>query len=103
MPARFAAPFHDVPNCLGRDSITPDLPQPTYSPEDRATINASRRGPLIDGAFRPQWYRNCADVFFFADQVGNYSVLLADLEIFGSESNQFGPSQAATDERARIA
>ena len=85
-------PFHDVPYGLGRDSITPDLLLPTYSPEDRATTNASRRGPLIDGAFRPPWNQNCADVFSFADQISNYPVLLADLEIFGSESNQFGSS-----------
>ena len=58
-----------------------------------------RRGPLIDGAFRPHGNRNGADVFSFADQVSNYQALLADLEIFGSESNQFGPSQAATNEQ----
>ena len=61
--------FHDVPNRLGRDSIAPDLSRPTYSPEDRTTIDASRRGPLIDGAFRPHWNRNCTDVFSFANQV----------------------------------
>src|ERR1035438_10759501 len=31
--------FHDVPNRLGRDSITPDILEPTYSPEDYATID----------------------------------------------------------------
>jgi hypothetical protein len=91
--------FHDVPNRLGRDSITPDLPQPTYPPEDRTIIDASRRGPLIDGKFRPYWNRNGTDVFSFANQVSDYPVLLADLEIFCSESNQFGPSQAASNEQ----
>src|ERR1019366_2138872 len=90
---------HDVPNRLGRDSIAPDLSRPTYSPEDRTTIDASRRGPLIDGAFRPHWNRNCTDVFSFANQVSDYPVLLANLEIFCSESNQFGPSQAASNEQ----
>src|SRR6266851_9395644 len=28
---------HHVPDSLGCDSIAPDLSQPTYSPEDRAT------------------------------------------------------------------
>jgi len=42
--------FHDVPNRLGRDSIAPDLPQLIYSPEDRATIDGSRRA--IWSAFR---------------------------------------------------
>ena len=51
--------FHDVPNRLGRDSIAPDLSRPTYSPEDRTTIDASRRGPLIDGEGLPtcpEWF-----------------------------------------------
>jgi hypothetical protein len=38
-------------------------------------------------------------VLSFADQVSDYPVLLANLEIFRSESNQFGPSQTASDEQ----
>jgi hypothetical protein len=72
------------------------LPRPE---QYRATIDVSRRGPLIDGTFRPRWNRNCTDVLSFANQVSDYPVLLADLEIFRSESNQFGPSQAASKEQ----
>ena len=43
--------FHDVPNRLGRDSITPYLLPPIYSPENRATIDGSCRGPLIEAHF----------------------------------------------------
>ena len=43
--------------------------------------------------------RNGADVLSFANQVSNHAVLLADLEIFRSESNQFSPSQSASDEQ----
>jgi hypothetical protein len=85
-------PFHDVPNRLGRNSIAPDLPQPIDSPEDGAIIDGSRRGPLIDGAFRPHWNRNGTDVLSFANQVSDYPMLLANLKIFHSESNQFGSS-----------
>ena len=67
--------------------------------EDRATLDGSRRGPLIDGAFRPHWNRNGTNVLSFANQVSDYPMLLANLEIFHSESNQFSPSQAASDER----
>jgi hypothetical protein len=35
----------------------------------------------------------------FANRVSNYPVVLADLEVFRSESNQFGPSQAASNEQ----
>src|SRR6266851_3198185 len=86
---------HHVPDSLGCDSIAPDLSQPTYSPEDRATVDAGRRGPLIDGAFRPHRNWNGADVLSFAHQVSDYPALLANLEIFRSQSNQFGPPQAA--------
>jgi hypothetical protein len=33
----------------------------------------------------------------FADQVGDHPVFFPDLEIFGSESNQFGSSQSASN------
>jgi hypothetical protein len=42
--------------------------------------------------------RNGTDVLSFANQVSNYATLLADLEIFRSESNQFGSSPSASDE-----
>jgi hypothetical protein len=37
-------------------------------------------------------------VFSFANQVSDHPMLLADLEIFCSQSNQFGPSQSASDD-----
>jgi hypothetical protein len=76
-----------VPDCLGADSIAPDLAQPIYASEDRATVNAGRRDPLIDGAFRPDGNWNGADVLSFANQVGDYPPLLANLEILRSEAN----------------
>src|SRR5450756_2150548 len=91
--------FHDVLNRLGRDSIAPDLSQPTYPPEHRAIIDVSSYGPVIHGMFCPRWNRNCTDVFSFANQVSDYPVLLANLEIFRFESNQFGTSQAASNEQ----
>src|ERR1017187_1403088 len=68
--------FYHVPDCLRCDAIAPDLAQPTYSPEDRPTVDASRHDQLID-----------------------YPVLLADLEIFRSESHQFSATQSASDEQ----
>jgi hypothetical protein len=88
-----------VPDGFGCDSIAPKSYPAAYSSEDRTTINASRRNPLIDGAFRPYRNGNGSDVFSFADQVGNHRVLLANLEIFRSESNQFCPPQATSDEQ----
>src|ERR1700721_1618708 len=93
--------FHNVPDRLGRDSVAPDLTQPIYSPEDHTTADAGCRGPFIDSTLCPHWNRNCADVLSFANQVRDYPVLLANLEIFRSESNQFGPSQAAPDEQCQ--
>src|ERR1039458_5592982 len=95
----FCGLFHHVPDRLGCNSIAPNLIHSTYSAEDRPTVDASRRGPLIDSAFRQHWNRNGTDVLPFADHVSNYAVLFADLEIFRSEPNQFGPSQAASNEQ----
>src|SRR2546425_419228 len=91
--------FYHVPDRLRCDAIAPDLAQPTYSSEDRPTVDASRHDPLIEGAFRPHGNRNGPNVLSFANQVSDYPVLLVDLEIFRSESNQFGPSQSASDEQ----
>jgi hypothetical protein len=90
-----------VPYRLGRDAFTPDFAQATYAPKDRATSYASCCDPIVDGAFRPCWDRNGADVLSFADQVGDHPVLLADLEIYRFQSNQFCPSQAASDEQSQ--
>ena len=43
--------------------------------------------------------RNGADVLAFANQVGDHPVFLADLEIFRSESRQFGSAQTAGNEQ----
>src|SRR6266852_619374 len=95
----FGGGFYHMPDGLGCDSIAPDLTHPTHSTEDRATIDASRLGPLIDGTFRPHGNGNGTDMLSFANQVSNHAVLLAELEIFRFEPNQFGPSQAASNEQ----
>jgi hypothetical protein len=84
--------FHDVPDCFGRDCLAPRLAETTYSPEDHATIDASRRDPHIDGAFRPEWNRSGPNMLSLANQVSNHAALLADLKVFRFESNKFGPS-----------
>ena len=91
--------FHHVPDRLGRDATAPNLTQPTHSPEYHATTDAGRCSPLVDCALRSRWHRNGTDVLSFSNQVSDYPVLLAYLEIFRSESNQFSPSQAASNEQ----
>src|SRR5260370_208057 len=90
--------LHHVPDRFGRDSMAPDLAEPTHRAEDQATIDASRIGPHIDGTFRPRWNRNGADVLSFANQISDHPVFLSDLEIARSESLQFSASQSAPDE-----
>jgi hypothetical protein len=91
--------FHHVPDRLGCDAIAPDLAQPTYSPEDRPTVDASRRGPLIDCAFRPHWNRNRTDVLSFANQIGDHPVFFADLEI-GTDHFDWPPEEYPAGEFA---
>jgi hypothetical protein len=40
-------------------------------------------------------------VLSFANQVSDYPALLANLEIFRSQSNQFGPPQAAANQQRK--
>jgi hypothetical protein len=54
-------------------------------------------GPIIDNALRPRGNWHSANVLSLANQVGDHPVLLTDLKIFQSESNQFGASQAASN------
>jgi hypothetical protein len=60
--------LYDVPDCLGGDPIAPDLAQPIYAPEDRAAVNAGRRGPFIDGPFSPDRNWNSANVLSLSSQ-----------------------------------
>src|SRR6267142_6328230 len=58
-------------------------------------------GPLINNALCPRrnWHR--ANVLPLANQVGDHPVLLTDLKIFQSESNQFGASQTAANQHSQ--
>src|SRR6266571_4527200 len=56
-------------------------------------------GPLINNALCPRRNWHCANVLSLANQVGDHPVLLTDLKIFKSESNQFGASQTASNEQ----
>ena len=81
--------LHHVPDRFGRDSIAPDLTHATYSSEDDATIDVSRCSPFIDGALCPRRDRNCTDVPSFANQIGDYPVLLDDAPLmFGCTENE---------------
>jgi hypothetical protein len=90
--------LHDVPDGFRCDSCAPDPAESTYSAEDCAVVYSGRRHPLVDGAFRPRRNGNGTNVSSLANQVSDHPMLLADLEIFCPESNQFAPSQSASDE-----
>jgi hypothetical protein len=63
----FGGRFHHVPDSLRRYSIAPDFIQSTYSTKDRPAVDASRRDPHIDGAFRPEWNRNGPNLLSLAN------------------------------------
>jgi hypothetical protein len=101
MPTRFAAAFtmcqialgvipspHIFPSRLTRRKIAPPLMA-------AAVVHSST------ARFAHIWNRNGTDVLSFANQVSDYPMLLANLEIFHSESHQFSPSQAASDEQCQ--
>src|SRR6266540_3613928 len=90
-PGALRGALHHVPDRLRRDSFAPDSTHPVYSPEDCSGTDAGSYGPLIKGPLHPRWHGDCADVFSFADQIGDNPVILPDLEVFSSESYRFGP------------
>jgi hypothetical protein len=93
----FCGRLHDVPDGLRCDASTPQPVESTQSAEDNTVTYSGRRHPFIYGALRPRRNGNGTNVLSFANQVSDHPVLPADLEIFRSESNQFCPSQSASD------
>jgi hypothetical protein len=98
IPARVASAFTTCQIALGV------MLSPRSCPADllarrSPTVDASRRGPLIDCAFRPHWNRNRTDVLSFANQISDHPVFFANLEVFRSDSNQLCLSQSASDEQ----
>src|SRR5207253_7616011 len=97
--ATFRSRFDDKPDGFRCEACAPYLPQSAYSPEEHPCSDASCIGPLINNALCPRrnWHR--ANVLSLANQVGDHPVLLTDLKISQSESNQFGASQAASNQQ----
>src|SRR5271166_1013843 len=95
----FRSRFDNVPDCFRREPCAPYLSKSAYSPEECTCTYLGCIGPLINGALRPHRNWNCADVLSFTNQVGDHPVLLADLKIFQSQADQFGASQAASNEQ----
>jgi hypothetical protein len=95
----FRGPFDDMPDGFRCEALAPDLSWPAYSPEERTCTYLGCVGPLIHGALRPRWNRDCADVLSFANKVGDHPMFLAHLKISHPESHQFGASEAASNEQ----
>src|SRR4051812_13865274 len=75
-----------LPNRLTRRKIVPPV-------MPAAAVHSST------ARFRPTGNRNGPDVLSFANQISNHAAFLANLEVFRSESNQFGSSQSASYEQ----
>src|SRR5258708_3205975 len=99
MSARLAAAFTTCQMAFGVIPSPQILSSRLTRRKIAPAVDARRRDPLIDGAFLPEWNRNGPNVLSFANQVGYHAALLANLKVFRSESNKFGPSQSASDEQ----
>src|SRR5215472_14992394 len=73
--------FDDMPDRFRGDRLSPNLAKAAHSSENGPRLDARDGKPLVYCALRPARDRNGANVFTFADQVGNNPVILADLEI----------------------
>jgi hypothetical protein len=100
-PGAQGSGLHDMPNCLGRNSFTPNLAKPVYAPEDSARADAGNVSPFVDRSLRPCGDRNGADVLSLADQVGNNAVFLPILQVLRPQAGQFGPSESASNQQSQ--
>src|SRR6266853_6261370 len=94
----FRSRFDDVPDSFRCKVYAPYLPQSAYSAEEHPCSDTSCIGPLIDNALCPRRNWHGANVLSPANQVGDHPVLLTDLKIFQSQSNQFCASPTASDQ-----
>ena len=82
--------LHDVPNCLGRNPLAPNLAKPVYAPEDSARADSGSLCPFVDCSLCPSGNWNRANVLPLADQVGNNAVFLSILQVLGPQAGHLG-------------
>src|ERR1700693_1480505 len=90
--------FDDVPDSFRCEACAPYLSYPANSSEEGTCTDTSCIGPLVNNALCPRRNWHGANVLSLANQVGDYPVLLTDLKIFQSESNQFGASPTTANQ-----
>jgi hypothetical protein len=93
--------LHNMPNCLGCNSFTPNLAKPVYAPEDWARADSGNLSPFVDRALRPSGNWNGTDVLPLADQVGNNAMFFPILQVLGPQARQFGSSESAPNQQSQ--
>jgi hypothetical protein len=92
----YCGSFDNVPDCLWRYSFAPHFVESIERAEHRTLAETARCGPFIDGALRPDRYRDGTDVFPFVDQIFDNLMVLANLEIFFPQADEFSAPEALT-------
>jgi hypothetical protein len=95
------ASFHRMPDCLGRESITPKFSHAVYATEDDSGFDFRRRGPSVNRLLHPGRYRNSSDVLSLADQIHNDTMFLPNLKILRFKSDQFSASQTTPNQNRK--
>jgi hypothetical protein len=91
--------LHYVPNRFWRNSFAPNLAEPVHPSEDAATVDTSSLNPPIDSSLRPHWHRHSADMLSLADEIGDNPVFLSNLEVIGSQTDELGTPESATNQQ----
>src|SRR5712692_8055192 len=91
--------LHNVPNRLWRDPVAPSLAEPAYASEDPAGVDTGSLCPPVNGSLRPYRDRYGADMFSLADEIGDDPMFLSNLEVVSSQTDQFSPPKAASDQQ----
>ena len=91
--------LHDMPDRLRRDPLPPNLTVPVYTTEDQARGNVGSRHPLVNYYLCPRRHRYGTNTLPFSDQIRDYPVVFANLEVLSSKSDKFRSPETTCEQQ----
>jgi hypothetical protein len=88
----------DVPDCFGRDSLTPYNSIPVHATENASARDSRACGPIIEGRLYPSWHGDSPNVLAFSNQVGEHPVVFPNLQVLHAQSNELWPPESTTQQ-----
>ena len=89
---------HNFPKHLGRHSAAPDPANFVDRSKERALSDTAGLFPCVNRLLEPRWNRDGTDVSGLARKVGDYPVLLSQLDFIDTEREQLAAAESTSDE-----